>query len=80
MAAGVAGGALLSNSLGGMFGGSKSGEAQAGQNGSSSTGSEEASRHSGSDNDPGNYDSNVHEAGVEEGDWGGGDGDYDLDI
>jgi hypothetical protein len=80
MAAGVAGGALLSNSLGGMFGGSKGGEAQAGQNGSSSTRSEESSRHSESDNDPGNYDSNVHDAGVEEGDWGGGDGDSDLDI
>jgi hypothetical protein len=80
MAAGVAGGALLTNSLGGMFGGHKGGEAQAGQHGSSSARSEEASQRSDSDNDPGNYDSNVHEAGVEEGDWGGGGGDSDIDI
>jgi len=77
MAAGVAGGALLSNSLGGMFGGGKGGEAQAGQHG---TKSEEASHRSDSDNDPGNHDSNVHDAGVEEGDWGAGDDDMDLDI
>lgn len=80
MAAGVAGGALLSNSLGGMFGGNKGGEAHAGQHGSSASKSDETSHHSDSDNDPGNYDSNVHEAGVEEGDWGGGGGDSDLDI
>lgn len=80
MAAGVAGGALLSNTLGGMFGGHKSGEAQAGQHGSDSTKSEDASHRSDSDNDPGNYDSNVHDAGVEEGDWGAGGDDTDLDI
>jgi uncharacterized protein len=78
MAAGVAGGALLTNSLGGMFGG-KGGEAKAGQADSSSTPNEVSHRDS-TDNDPGNYDSNVHEAGVEEGDWGAGDDDMDLDI
>jgi uncharacterized protein len=78
MAAGVAGGALLSNTLGGMFGGGKGGEAKAGQSDSSST-PNEVSHHDSTDNDPGNYDSNVHEAGVEEGDWGGGD-DMDLEI
>jgi uncharacterized protein len=78
MAAGVAGGALLSNTLGGMFGGSKGGEAQAGQGNSAST--PEASHRDSTDNDPGNYDSNVHEAGVEEGDWGGGGDDMDLEI
>ncbi|MEO8651492.1 MAG: DUF2076 family protein [Hyphomicrobiaceae bacterium] len=83
MAAGVAGGALLSNTLGGMFGGHKGGEAQAGHHGNSESRSEEASHRGGSDNDPGNYDSNVHEAGVEEGDWGAGGGggdDSDLEI
>lgn len=80
MAAGVAGGALLTNALGGMFGGHKSGEAQAGHRGESSSRSQEDSHHDASDNDPGNYDRNVHEAGVEEGDWGAGDGDSDIDI
>lgn len=80
VAAGVAGGALLSNTLGGMFGGGKSGEAKAGQHDSSDSKSEEASHRGGSDNDPGNYDSNVHEAGVEDGDWGAGDGDSDIEI
>jgi hypothetical protein len=79
MAAGVAGGALLTNSLGGMFGGNK-GEAHAGQRGESSSRSQESSHHDASDNDPGNYDRNVHEAGVEEGDWGAGGGDSDIEI
>lgn len=80
MAAGVAGGALLSNTLGGMFGGQKAGEAQAGQHAGSDSKSGESSHHDGHDNDPGNYDSNIHEAGVEEGDWGAGGDDMDLDI
>ena len=80
MAAGVAGGALLSNTLGGMFGGQKGGEAQAAQPSGSDSKSGESSHHEGYDNDPGNYDSNVHEAGVEEGDWGAGSDDMDLDI
>ncbi len=80
MAAGVAGGALLTNTLGGMFGGHKGGEAQAGHHGDSSSRSQEAKHHDSSDNDPGNYDSNVHEAGVEEGDWGAGGDDSDIDI
>jgi uncharacterized protein len=75
MAAGVAGGTLLANSLGGMFGGSKSGDAQAGQSGSTSN---EADHQNAIDNDPGNYDPDYHDAGVEEGDWGVGFDDIDI--
>lgn len=80
MAAGVAGGALLGNALGGMFGGggNKGGEAQAGQAGQSSQGNEPTYQNA-DDNDPGNTDSNVHDAGYEGGDWGAGGGD-DLEI
>ncbi len=77
MAAGVAGGTLLANSLGGMFGGQKSGEAHAGQPGSGST-SNEAGHHDASDNDPGNYDTDYHDAGADDGDWGGGMDDIDI--
>jgi uncharacterized protein len=74
MAAGVAGGTLLANSLGGLFGGQKSGDAQAGQNGDAN----EASHQNAIDNDPGNYDADYHDAGVEEGDWGVGLDDLDI--
>jgi len=77
MAAGVAGGTLLANSLGGMFGGPKSGEAHAGQSGSGST-PNEAGHQNAIDNDPGNYDADHHDAGVEEGDWGVGGDDIDI--
>jgi hypothetical protein len=75
MAAGVAGGTLLANSLGGMFGGSKSGDAQAGQSGATSN---EAGHQNAIDNDPGTYDPDYHDAGVEEGDWGVGADDIDI--
>lgn len=75
MAAGVAGGTLLANSLGGMFGGNKSGDAQAGQSGSTSN---EASHQNAIDNDPGTYDPDYHDAGVEDGDWGVGADDIDI--
>ncbi len=72
MAAGVAGGALLSNTLGGMFGGNK-GEAQAGQHDrkddSSSTQNEHV-RHDDGDNDPGTYD---HADDHGSNDWGSDD-------
>jgi hypothetical protein len=74
MAAGVAGGTLLANSLGGMFGG-KSGDAQAGE---ADTSSKDSGHQDASDNDPGNYDSGYHDAGVEEGDWGAGMDDIDI--
>jgi len=76
MAAGVAGGTLLANSLGGMFGGGKSGEAQAGQ-GQGGSSSQESGHQNAGDNDPGNYDSGYHDAGSDDGDWGGG-GDIDI--
>lgn len=75
MAAGVAGGTLLANSLGGMFGGGKSGDAQAGQDASTS---HDSGHQDAIDNDPGNYDSDYHDAGVEEGDWGAGLDDIDI--
>ena len=77
MAAGVAGGTLLANSLGGMFGGSKPGEAQAGQ---SDNASQDSGHQNAADNDPGNYDSNYHDAGDDhgDGDWGGGFDDIDI--
>ena len=79
MAAGVAGGTLLANSLGGMFGGGKSGEAQAGQEGSTSHDSgHQNAGHDASDNDPGNYDSDYHDTGSDDGDWGGGMDDIDI--
>ncbi len=75
MAAGVAGGALLSNTLGGMFGGgNKPGEAQASE--STQKGSDS---HASTDNDPGNYDRHDAYHDDDDGDWGGGD-DMDLDI
>ena len=81
MAAGVAGGSLLAHSLGGMFGGQKSGEAQAGQAGQAGSGStpNEASHQNAVDNDPGNYDDDDHhDAGSDDGDWGGGSDDLDI--
>jgi hypothetical protein len=71
MAAGVAGGAMLSNALGGMFGGSK-GEAHASKAGSqdSSSTQNEHSRHDDSDNDPGTYD---HRDDHGSDDWGSDD-------
>jgi len=83
MATGVVGGTLLANSLGGMFGGQKSGEAKAGQDASGTTTPNEASHQEGADNDPGNYDAHrddpdVHDAGVEEGDWGADMDDLDI--
>lgn len=72
MAAGVAGGTLLANSLGGMFGGGKSGDAQAGQDASTS---HDSGHQDAIDNDPGN---DYHDAGVEEGDWGAGMDDIDI--
>jgi len=78
MAAGVAGGTLLANSLGGLFGGQKSGDAQAGQAGQNG-GADEAGHQNAVDNDPGNYDdAGYHDAGVEEGDWGVGLDDLDI--
>ncbi|HWV83201.1 MAG TPA: DUF2076 family protein [Hyphomicrobiaceae bacterium] len=75
MAAGVAGGTLLANSLGGMFGGGKSGDAHASQDASTA---HDSGHQDAIDNDPGNYDSNYHDTGVEEGDWGAGMDDIDI--
>jgi hypothetical protein len=75
MAAGVAGGTLLANSLGGMFGGNKPGEAQAGQ---SEKPAEDSGHQNASDNDPGNYDSNYHDTSADDSDWGGGMDDMDI--
>jgi len=74
MAAGVAGGALLANSLGGLFGGQK-GEAQAGQNSGEGN---DAGHQNAIDNDPGNYDAGHHDTGAQETDWGGGMDDFDI--
>lgn len=74
MAAGVAGGTLLANSLGGMFGG-KSGDAQASQSGSASH--DDAPQDT-VDNDPGNYDADYDDDGSEDGDWGAGLDDIDI--
>jgi hypothetical protein len=77
MAAGVAGGTLLANSLGGMFGGSKPGEAQAGESGDKQ--SQDSGHQNAADNDPGNYDSNYHDTADDGGgDWGGGMDDFDI--
>ena len=83
MATGVVGGTLLANSLGGLFGGHKSGEAHAGQGASGTSTPNEASHEQGIDNDPGNYDTHhddpdLHDAGVEDGDWGVGLDDLDI--
>lgn len=82
MATGVVGGTLLANSLGGLFGGQKSGDAHAGQGASEATPNEASHQH-GIDNDPGNYDAHsddpdLHDAGVEDGDWGAGMDDLDI--
>lgn len=72
MAAGVAGGALLANSLGGLFGGQK-GEAQAGQSDGKDAGHQDTH-----DNDPGNYDADHHDAGGDGGGWDLGMDDFDI--
>lgn len=72
MAAGVAGGALLANSLGGLFGGQK-GEAQAGQGDGKDAGHDDTH-----DNDPGNYDADHHDAGGDGGGWDLGMDDFDI--